>query len=212
MTSGRRAGLEEARFVMLQESHIDLVLFVGYLISLCEHAIITAAGRWLRRRQASNAAGAHVQCNFMSCPPRLSQDLFFVEQSDEFAGSFYGFHRFCFCCPFHGLLLHCCTRQCVLQCLTGVHGAFDCRHHRCASGTRSSTRCCSRAVAVIRLQIQEQIVDVPVPQIKEEIVEIVAGEVVCNARTGVRRQHGWTCTFFELIVDVVHGSTSRSLT
>ena len=49
------------------------------------------------------------------------------------------------------------------------------------------------AVAVIRLQIQEQIVDVPVPQIKEEIVEIVAGEVVCNARTGVRRQHGWTC-------------------
>ena len=90
----------------------------------------------------------------------------------------------------------------MLQCLTGVHGAFDRRHHRCASGTRSSTRCCSRAVAVIRLQIQEQIVDVPVPQIKEEIVEIVAGEVVCNARTGVRRQHGWTCTYIELIVDV----------
>ena len=83
----------------------------------------------------------------------------------------------------------------MLQCLTGVHGAFDRRHHRCASGTRSSTRCCSRAVAVIRLQIQEQIVDVSVPQIKEEIVEIVAGKVVCNARTGVRRQHGWTCTY-----------------
>ena len=90
----------------------------------------------------------------------------------------------------------------VLQCLTGAHGAFDRRHHRCASLTRSSTRCCSRAVAVIRLQIQEQIVDVPVPQIKKEIVEIVAGEVVCNARTGVRRQHGWTCTYIELIVDV----------
>ena len=44
--------------------------------------------------------------------------------------------------------------------------------------------------------------DVPVPQVKEEIVEIVAGEVVCNARTGVRRQHGWTCTYIELIVDV----------
>ena len=44
--------------------------------------------------------------------------------------------------------------------------------------------------------------DVPVPQIKEEIVEIVAGEVVCNACTGVRRQHGWTCTYIELIVDV----------
>ena len=90
----------------------------------------------------------------------------------------------------------------MLQCLTCVHGAFDRRHHRCASGTRSSTRCCSRAVAVIRLQIQEQIVDVPVPQIKGKIVEIVAGEVVCNARTGVKRQHGWTCTYIELIVDV----------
>ena len=87
----------------------------------------------------------------------------------------------------------------MLQCLTGVHGAFDRRHHRCASGTRSSTRCCSRAVAVIRLQIQEQIVDVAVPQIREEIVEIVAGEVVCNARTGVStggRAH------IEQIVDV----------
>ena len=42
--------------------------------------------------------------------------------------------------------------------------------------------------------VQQQIVDVPVLQILEEIVEPVAGEVVCNARTGVRRQHGWTCT------------------
>ena len=131
-----------------------------------------------------------------------------VEQSDDFAGSFYGFHCFCFCCPFHGLFFHCRTRQFVLQCLTGVDGALDRRHHRCASGTRSPSRCCSRAAAVIRLQIQEQIVDVPVPQIQEEIVEIVAGEVVCNARTGVRRQHGSTCTYIELIVDV---SRSRSL-
>ena len=115
-----------------------------------------------------------------------------VEQSDGFAGSCYGFHRFCFCCPFHGLLFHCCTRQFVLQCLTGVHGAFDRRHHRCASGTRSSTRCCSRAVAVIRLQIQEQIVDVPVPQIQEEIVEIVEAS---GDSTGGRAQ-------IEQIVDV----------
>ena len=28
-------------------------------------------------------------------------------------------------------------------------------------------------------------------------MEIVAGEVVCNARTGVRRQRGWTCTYIE---------------
>ena len=25
-------------------------------------------------------------------------------------------------------------------------------------------------------------------------MKLVAGEVVCNACTGVRRQHGWTCT------------------
>ena len=43
-------------------------------------------------------------------------------------------------------------------------------------------------------RIVQQIVDVPVPQILEEIVALVAGEVVCNARSGVRRQHGWTCT------------------
>ena len=42
--------------------------------------------------------------------------------------------------------------------------------------------------------VGKQMVDVPVPQIREEIVELVAGQVVCNARTAVRRQHGWTCT------------------
>ena len=42
-------------------------------------------------------------------------------------------------------------------------------------------------------RIVQQIVHVPVPQILEEIVALVAGEVVCNAGTGVRRQHGWTC-------------------
>ena len=31
--------------------------------------------------------------------------------------------------------------------------------------------------------------------VHEEIVETVAGEVICNARTGDRRQHGWTCTY-----------------
>ena len=43
-------------------------------------------------------------------------------------------------------------------------------------------------------RVVEQVVDVPVLWFKEEIVELVTGEVVCNARTGVRRQHGWTCT------------------
>ena len=46
----------------------------------------------------------------------------------------------------------------------------------------------------VQCRVVEQVVDVPVPQILEEIVELVAGEVVYNARTGVRRQHGWTCT------------------
>ena len=46
----------------------------------------------------------------------------------------------------------------------------------------------------VQYRVVEQVVDVPVPHFREEIVELVAGEVVCNARTGVRRQHGWTCT------------------
>ena len=50
----------------------------------------------------------------------------------------------------------------------------------------------------ISKRIVQQIVDVPVPQILEEIVALVAGEVVCNARIGVRRQHGWTCTCREV--------------
>ena len=41
-------------------------------------------------------------------------------------------------------------------------------------------------------RVVEQVVDVPVLWFMEEIVELVVGEVVCNARTGVRRQHGWT--------------------
>ena len=35
----------------------------------------------------------------------------------------------------------------------------------------------------VQHRVVEQVVDVPVPQIREEIVELVAGEVVCNART-----------------------------
>ena len=46
----------------------------------------------------------------------------------------------------------------------------------------------------VQHRVGKQMVDVPVPQILEEVVELVAGEVVCNARTGVRREHGWTCT------------------
>ena len=130
--------------------------------------------------------GAHVQSNFMCCPPRFSQDLFFcmryVRKRSYFSlllafrtirrtrRKFQRVPSLCFCCPLHGLLFHCRTRQFVLQCVTGVHGALDRRHHRCESGTRSSTRCCSRALAVIRLQM-----DVPVPQIPNKIVEVILG-------------------------------------
>ena len=46
----------------------------------------------------------------------------------------------------------------------------------------------------VQYRVVEQVVDVPVLWFMEEIVELVAGEVVYNARTSVRRQHGWTCT------------------
>ena len=52
---------------------------------------------------------------------------------------------------------------------------------------------CQRYCEQVRL-VHLTVLAVPVPQILEEIVALVAGEVVCNARTGVRRQHGWTCT------------------
>ena len=32
-----------------------------------------------------------------------------------------------------------------------------------------------------------------IPEEWMSVVALVAGEVVYNARTGVRRQHGWTC-------------------
>ena len=36
----------------------------------------------------------------------------------------------------------------------------------------------------VQYRVVEQVVDVAVPHIPEEIVELVAGEVVCNARSG----------------------------
>ena len=42
----------------------------------------------------------------------------------------------------------------------------------------------------VRNLVGKQVVDVPVPHILEEIVELVAGEVVCNARTGVSDSTG----------------------
>ena len=46
----------------------------------------------------------------------------------------------------------------------------------------------------VQHRVVEQVVDVPVLWFMEEIVKLVTGEVVCNACTGVKRQHGWTCT------------------
>ena len=52
---------------------------------------------------------------------------------------------------------------------------------------------CQRYCEQVRLVHLTVLAD-PVPQIREQIEALVAGEVVGNARTGVRRQHGWTCT------------------
>ena len=59
--SARRAGLGEARFVISQDSHSNHCGSRSTAVEAPE----------------SNAAGAHVLFNFMSCPPRLSQGLFF---------------------------------------------------------------------------------------------------------------------------------------
>ena len=128
--SARRAGLGEARFVILQDSHIDLVLFVGFLISFSEQAIIAAAGRRLRTLPGVERC----RC------PRLSQDLFFrmryVRKSSYFSlllacRTIRRIRRKLLWVPSLLFLLsipwpsfHCCTRHFVLQCLTGVHGAF----------------------------------------------------------------------------------------
>ena len=95
----------------LARRYIDLVLLGGFLISLNEQAIIAAAGRRLRRRQASSASSAHVQSNFMSCPPRLSQDLFFCMRNVR--------KRSFFC-----LLLACRTIRRILRKLLWVASLF----------------------------------------------------------------------------------------
>ena len=98
----RRAGPREARFVISQDSHIDFVLFVVVFLFPCEQAIIAAAGRRLWRRRESNAAGTHVLFNFMSCPPRLSQGLFFGMHVNSFFFSLLAFTR-SYCHPRHAM-------------------------------------------------------------------------------------------------------------
>ena len=140
-----RAG-ERLGFVILQDGHIDFRFYLlVFLISLCEHAIITAAGQRLRRRQGRrNAAGAHVQSNFMSCPPRpLARSFLFAcgmcEKRSYFslllacrnnqtnsAGSFYGFPSLLFFVV-HSMAFFFTAVRGNLCCnvWTGVHGAFD---------------------------------------------------------------------------------------
>ena len=86
-------------------------------------------------------------------------------------------------CDSHGAL---CTSWHNVRSLWGRPWQTLCR--------RSWTVCSMCHGSACRILSGSRSLDVPVPQILEEIVELVAGEVVCNARTGVRRQHGWTCT------------------
>ena len=85
----------------------------------------------------SSAVGARVLCNFMSCPPRLSQGLFFLHAREQFFLTL-GLHTVSTC---DGLLFgdfittYSARGFVAVFTETGVHGALDRRHHRCASGT-----------------------------------------------------------------------------
>ena len=189
--SARRAALGEARFVILQDSHIDLVLFFGFLISFSEQAIGAAAGRRLRRRQASSAAGAHVQSKLHVLPATslarsfllhavCAKTFFFLSfrsvlnnqtNSLEVAMGSIACVFFFFCCPFHGLLfLAMCQRYCEQVRLV---------HLTVLAVPVPQIR--EQIFDVIKVipeewmskRIVQQIVDVPVPQILEKIVEVV---------------------------------------
>ena len=153
--SARRAGLGEARFAIWQDSHIDLVLFAGFLISFSEQAIIAAAGRRLRRRQASSAAGAHVQSKFMSCPPRLSQDLFCMRYVRK--------RSYC------SLLLACRTIRRIRRKLLWVPSLmFFC----CPLHGLLFLSLCQRYCEQVRL-VHQTVLAVPVPKIREQIVDVI---------------------------------------
>ena len=101
---------------------------------LCEPAIIAAAGRRLWRRPESNAAGAHV-FNVMSCPPRLSQGLFFCILVNRFFFLTLGLHPVLLSSSTcDGLLFRAFIKVCMVHLI---------------------------------------VTDVPVPQVVEEIVEVI---------------------------------------
>ena len=117
---------QERRFVhvvyLARQSRAMVVAWcVGFLISLCEQAIIAAAGRRLRRRRKSQAAGAHVLFNLTPRPPRPSQDLSFLHAREQAFFSLLAFTQ-SYCHPRHtmacsfGTLSQRIRQEVLLQC------------------------------------------------------------------------------------------------
>ena len=139
--SARRAGPREARFVISRDSHIDCFLFVAFFFL----TPFVNRQTWQRPVDGCGGAGSRtlqvrVLFSFMSWLPCLSQGLFFCMRCVRKRSHFLllltcrtirrirpKFLRVpslvFFCCPFH-CLLFLRTRQFVLQCLTGAHGAL----------------------------------------------------------------------------------------
>ena len=127
--TGLSASLKKVRLVSCMSSFImtsshcgggrDWYRTVGvFSLIPCEQAIIAAAGRRLWRLRESNAAGAHVLFNLMSCPPRLVS-------SSTCNGLL--FRDFITTYSARGLV--------AVFTETGVHGALDRDRDRCALGT-----------------------------------------------------------------------------
>ena len=136
-SSARRAGPRKARFVISQDSHIGFVLFVGFSLIPGEQPVDGCGGAGSRTMQVR-------MCCSISCLVRhVSRKVFFFLHAREqvFFFSLLAFTR-SYCHPRHAMA---CFRDFITTSSargsvavftdTGVHGALDHRHHRCASGT-----------------------------------------------------------------------------
>ena len=170
---------------MSKDSHIDFV-FVCFSPFLNRQSL----------RQA-NAACAHVLFNLMSCPPRLSQGLFFLHARELVFFLTLGLYTVllssstCDCLLFRDFIATSSARGFVAGFTeAGVHGALD----RDDAPVPQVVEDILEVIKVIPQErvserIVEQIVDVPVLRFMEEIVDTVAGEVICTGDSTGGRAH-----------------------
>ena len=99
------------------------------------------ARRRLWRRRESNAAGAHVLFNLVSCPPRLSQGLFLLHAREQLFFLTLGFHTVLLSSSTcDGLLFQDFSTTCSARGLVavftekGAHGTLDRDRRSCAAG------------------------------------------------------------------------------